>query len=292
MALRKDPILKTLPPLEDYASQLDFSKITEAIVGPPTESGRQYLADYDYADVKKMVWAAAEKWLVGDILDLQVAGIEQEYIAGVAAIPGQLFKGIIDLRGTLNGRLNSTKHYAGRRVVIDWKSTGSALDKVWDERLLDSWQWKKYLYFDNADVMIYRGIHRDGSTRELIIERPPGLEASVIDHLRGITVARNALITAGLDVWPRNMPQSCGSFGRDCPYREDCRDFTMPRGLVSIEKSISYSGMSKFLLCPERYRRSVLEDGQEGTEESNIGVAFHRGAAELYTQVRDLFIKT
>ncbi len=283
----KEPSLANLPSLESYAEQLDFSKITEAILGP---EGSSKIAEYELEDIKLMVWAAAEKWLVRDIYDLQIEGIEQEYQTAVELPYGpQVFRGFQDVVGTLRGRLNITKQHAGKKTIIDWKTTHSTLDKTWEDRLLDSWQWRKYLHFSEAEVAIFRGFNRKGETRELLIERPAGLSEQVLTQISGVAVEREALIQLGAEVWPRKMPGACGSYGRECPHYGDCRDNSMPRATILPGRSFSYSSMDRFLLCPERYRRGVLEEGAEDSEESLAGQSIHRGLAELYTQARDKF---
>jgi hypothetical protein len=282
--------LAVLPPLEDYASQLDFEKITQAILGP---EGTPKIPEYELEDIKNVIWTAAEKWLVRDIYDMDILSVEQEATTQLV-FPGglqQSYRGFIDVHGTLRGRLNVTKEFAGKQVVMDWKTTTSVLDADWDRRWLSSWQWKLYLYLTNSDVMMYRGIRRDGKTRELLITRPVNLEEDLLVQLQGVATLRQSLITSGLEIWPRKMPSACGSWGRECPHIADCQDLTMPRGIIPLEKSFSYSSMDKFLLCPERGRRSVFDESSSGdeTEESLFGTASHRGLAELYNQAKLLF---
>ncbi len=284
---KKDPLLSSLPPFEDYFNQLDHEKIAAAILGP---EGTPKMADYDLSDAKSIIWAAGEKFLPRDLYDMQITGIEEQYQEKLDFSWGsQVFRGIKDLKGVLNGRLNVTKKFAGKKVVIDWKTTGSTLDTTWDERLMDSWQWRKYLYFDQADVMIYRGLNRDGKTRELIIERPPDLEEQVLIQLEGVSLQRNALVKAGLTVYPRKMPGACGAFGRECPHWTACRTGTMRKQALSEDETFSYSSMDLFMLCPEKYRNSRLFKGEDDTEESIFGVRVHAGLAEMYSQSKELF---
>lgn len=284
----KDPILATLPPLEDYASQIDFEQVTEAVLGPP---GTPRIAEYELDDIKQMIWTAAEKWLVRDIYDFQIENVEEEYREGHRLPTGeiQVFRGFKDVEGWLRGRLNVSRKYAGQKCVIDWKTTHSTLDKTWEDRLLDSWQWKKYLYCSGAQVMLYRGFNRHGETRELLIERPPDLEQIVPEQMIGVALERQALISAGLTVWPRRMPGACGSYGRECPHLADCRSNTMPRAAILPGRTLSYSSMDTFMLCPERARRSLLEEGTSDTKETLSGQAIHRGLAEIYRQVKEKF---
>lgn len=288
MAVRiKDPVLSTLPSLEHYAEQLDFDRITAAILGP---AGTGKIAEYEIEDIKMMIWTAAEKWLVRDIYDFEIKAVEREYLVPIELPYGpQPFRGFLDVEGRLRGRLNVSKKHAGKKATIDWKTTHSTLDKTWEERLLDSWQWKLYMYFTGVDVMLYRGFNRKGETRELMIERPAGLDEVVLSQISGVAVEREALIQLGAEVWPRKMPGACGSYGRECPFLGDCRDNSMPRASILPGRSFSYSSMDRFMLCPERYRRGVLQEGAEDTEESSTGQAIHRGLAELYTQVREKF---
>lgn len=289
-ASKKDPALSGLPSFEHYLSQIDLEAVADAILGPPLVSGRLQMADYEFASAKELVYLAAETWLQRDVHDLAISGIETEYIKTLPQTGAQKWKMILDLQGTLNGKLNVSKKYAGKKAVIDWKTSSGQLDKVWENRLLSSWQWRMYLYFTDADLMIYRGLNREGKTRELWIDRPANLEEDLIPQLQGVMAQRAALVASGLEVWPRKMPMACGSYGRECPYIEDCNALTMPRALIPIDKTLSYSGMDKLLTCPERYRRSVIEDrsSSESTEESNFGVRVHAGLAELWGQANKL----
>lgn len=291
MPVRKlEPIIKALPPADEYLQQIDMDRVADAIYGGPDDLK---IPEYDIADAKAMIWTTAEKFLPRDLYDLDIDGIEEPYESTLGDDP-QVFRGVKDLTGRLRGRLNVTKKFEGKKVVIDWKTTHNTLTTEWDERLLDSWQWRKYLLFGEADVMLYRGIARpdkDGvvKTRELLIERPANLREDVEVQLKGVALERQALIDAGLVVYPRRMPGACGSFGRECPFWTDCRDFTMPRAALLPGRSFSYSSMDKFMLCPERYRRGVIAEEAENTEESTFGQAIHRGMAELYTQIKAKF---
>jgi hypothetical protein len=279
--------LAVLPPLEDYISRIDWEKVHAAILGPP---GTPTIPEYELEDIQGMIDTAAAKWLVRDMYDLEITGIEEEYLVPVQLSYGeQPFRGFKDICGRLRGRLNVTQILAGKKVIVDWKSTRSTLDKVWEERLIASWQWRKYLYFDDADVMLFRGFNRHGETRELMIERPAGLQEDVLVQIAGVAEQREALIRAALPVWPRRMPGACGAYGRECPHIDDCLNGTMPRAAVLPGKSFSYSSMGKFMECPERYRRGVLDEGSEDTEESLAGQSVHRGLAELYAQAKEKF---
>jgi PD-(D/E)XK nuclease superfamily len=286
----KDPVLKNLPSVESYFEQLDLEKIADAIVGP---DGAPKIAEYDFQDAKRMIWAAAEKWLPRDIYDMQITGVEEEYQTTVELAYGpQLFRGFMDVTGMLKGNVSVTQKYAGKKCVVDWKTTHNTLDAIWEERHRDSWQWKNYLHFGEAEVMLYRGISRtEGKTREVVIPRPPGLSEALMGQITGVALQREVLIVAELPVWPRKMPGSCGSFGRECPYFGDCRDGSMPQQAVLPGRSFSYSSMELFSLCPERYRRDKLTEdaGGEETDESLFGNAVHAGLAELYRQARERF---
>jgi hypothetical protein len=255
------------------------------------------MAEYDFDEAKRLILTAADKWLVKDIYDLEITGIEEEYLDTLPILgQPQTFKGIRDITGVIRGRLNATKNHAGKKVVIDWKTTYATLDTTWKDRYADSWQWKKYAHFGGADIILFRGVNRKGETKEIFIEVPKNNSEDVNLQLTGLVAERRALIESGLDVWPRRMPSACGSYGRECPYFEDCRTLTMPRGVpFPADKSFSYSSMDVFMNCPERNRRAVVESAlgaQEVTDESDFGVAVHAGLAELYTQANELFIKT
>ena len=60
--------------------------------------------------------------------------------------------------------------------------------------------------------------------------------------------------------------------------------------LVDKFKELSYTKMKLFMLCPERYRRTVLgisttEDPiEKDSDATAFGSVFHAGIAELYRQ--------
>ena len=57
--------------------------------------------------------------------------------------------------------------------------------------------------------------------------------------------------------------------------------------MIQIEKKpLSYSGISTFMLCPEKYRRQQ-EDGSADSEETIFGSVVHAGLAEAYRQAKE-----
>lgn len=274
-------------------SQIDAEKIALAVNGPEAvERGRLRLAEYDVDEAMRMVWVAAEKWLSRDIYDLEIEGVEelQEH-----PTPWGRVKMVFDVRARTKGRLNNTKKYAGQPVIVDWKTTLSTFDARWVNRYFGSWQSKFYSHFGQAPLIIYRGINRHHETKEILVEPGAGNTKNVLIQMEGLFEQRDALIKKEFSVWPRRMPAACGEYGRECPYILECPDLIdIPSGAIPANKSFSFSSMEKFMQCPERYRRGVLESeaggaDKEGSDESDFGLAVHRGLAELYRQVKEKF---
>jgi hypothetical protein len=154
--------------------------------------------------------------------------------------------------------------------------------------LIPSWQWMIYMYATDARIFMYRGYSWTyKTTEELILQGLPSLREEVRDYLGGVYAARQALVDAELVVWPRRKPDSCGAFGRPCPYLQDCEDYTMPQ-VAPGDRQLSYSSAANFLLCPERHRRDCLSDEKGETKETIMGQAFHRGMEEMYRQGAEL----
>ena len=183
--------------------------------------------------------------------------------------------------------------YVGKTFVLDWKTSRATLDKTWEDRLFDSWQWKLYASYYGAGLVFYRGVNDRDDTRELILEPPPDVSAETEKQFRQILEYRNTLINNREMPWPRNMPSACGAYGRECKYQEDCRTEGYVRDYVpvsSVNAPLSYSSMSRMMLCPEKHRRYILEHQGTGpeladTEETARGRAVHRGLEEVYKQL-------
>lgn len=305
MARTKDPALDGLPSFEAYIDQIDLKKVAETILA----SKSRPLNNSDFEDAKQIVWEAAERWLIHDLVDLQLDGIEVEYDTFVELPVGPFhttkrrIKGALDLRGTIRGRLTDTMRHAGKRVAYDWKTavTRTTLDSDWKDKHRDSHQWEIYSLLEPLQVFSYRCMTRPVQKSpdkppkcemaDITIEVPADLNG-VDNYLAGIFVQRQALMEGGFTSWPTNRPNACGSFGRDCPYINECPG---DKGPIPADKSLSYSSAKLFQLCPERYRRHVrdaLVEGAEDLEESDataFGSAVHRGLAELWKQAFEKF---
>ena len=143
-------------------------------------------------------------------------------------------------------------------------------------------------------IFNYRGISRreeDGvhSTKDIILEVPTTNEAEVEEFVKGVNIERDALIAAGMEVWPRNMPDACNKYGRVCPFKDDCDMYSMPRWVPPFGKVMSHTAFSQFLLCPEKHRR-LLQAPTGDEDEAHIGPGFHNGVAELYRQAKEIKI--
>jgi hypothetical protein len=249
-----------------------------------TEHGN-LLSDLDWSMVANMIERVCEDYLARDVEWLAVTGLESwiedpdkpHATEGAGDIAGRL-----DVIGQL---LPAVKDIGGRRFVRDWKATRQKLDDNWRDRLLWSWQWKLYLYWTGADVFVYTGVNYDGDTRELWLLRPENLNLSVETQLNGMRRFRETY--QDRTVYPMNSPSACKSYGKECPFREDCTKFTMPQQVLETWR-LSHTSMDQALQCPERFRRQRLLDKSgkpEVTRALEIGQAVHRGMAEIYRQV-------
>lgn len=260
---------------------------------------------FDLEEANKAVYVAAHRWLLEDLTDLAVSETERVYVQNG-------FKFVLDLQGTFTGdgyktfQHGSHKYgeatlgrFKGLRFVADWKTTKSELDVRWQQRLVDSWQWRAYLAETGADVFVYRGIRRktrigdEIETREFYIDRStqPDLKEVHDINVKTTTAVRDGLIQLGVTPWPQNRPSACGAFGRECPYKADCDTGLkyIPTGALVPGRPFSYSRMETFKLCSERYRRDVLAQQSaledEGTgPEAEFGKAVHRALASIYSQ--------
>jgi len=279
------PPERTFP---DVWEALDKDAISTAIL-PPGGT----LSDFDFEDAKACVYAAAERWLVEDLGNLVVTGLEcREQLQPENGI-GQEVKAFVDMKASV---LSTPRHtvfrpYAGQTIVLDWKSARSALDTRWSDRLINSQQWRLYAAATDAKLFIYRGIRRrqrpneDPETRSIILEVPENNLAETKAYAAGVYHMRQALVNSNLPIWPRNMPAACHEFQRPCPYLPDCESGTSPH-TGGADKILSYSSMKDFLACPERHRRNSMPDSTSGDNNDTLfGNAVHRGLAEVWSQV-------
>lgn len=275
---------------------LDEEKIYRAI------GSLRFSFDEDAA--RECVYFAAHRWLERDLEAFRVESLEETNI-----IDG--FKFVTDMRGAWTGKgsakVQEGKSYrprnfstlANKKFILDWKTTKSTLDSDWQDRYIDSWQWRHYLAFSGAETFIYRGIRRrsqingDLETKEIIIHasEDPNLIRASQNQIKQIKGNRDNLIQLGITPWPMNKPGACHKYGYDCPYINDCWAGNPDDRVLDKDHPVSYSRMEDFMLCPERFRRNALasRDAIEGEEQdisesSNFGSAVHRGLQEVYKQ--------
>jgi hypothetical protein len=241
------------------------------------------LPDWDLESVADMIWGVCDKWLSRDTKWMYLQGIEERYNWNGES-------GIYDVRGTFTG--DAPEYLRGKTFIRDWKTSSGELDARWAERYNNDNQWRMYLWQSDADIFLYSGVNRKGDVREIYLHRPDNLSDQVRSQLMGLDLVQQAYLDAGLTVFPLSQPSACSAYGRRCARREECTGFTMPRRTPK-PWNWSPSAMSKFSLCPERFRRYQIDredglgaggDGDTGPE-ARVGTAFHAGIAEIYKQV-------
>ncbi len=275
------PVLLDLPRI---MLQIDRNKVSEQILA--IEEGDKPLVEWDYDDCQRLVYIAAEKWLPRDLAEFTMDGVEIKFEEGREEWPRRL-KGFIDVAGTVKGNIEPFKQFAGKKYIIDWKTSKNTLGTDWRNRLVDSNQWMLYSEIYKASVFLYRGLSRNGTTAEVIIQVPQSNESEVIQLVK--MVGKQVDVIKDELVWPRNKPFACNAFGRECPYYTECMDYSMPRGLLPEDKALSHSFINTFQLCNERARREATAEQVGGSDETAFGKAVHRGLAELWKQAYEVF---
>jgi hypothetical protein len=282
----------TFPDPQELLATMDLDAVANAI-------WYEGMKDYDFQDAKECVWNAATKWLHRDVVEFNVTDVE---VRREAEIAGHKVKGFIDIRGTLNGKINALSKWAGKSFVLDWKTSKNKLSTDWKNRLLDSLQWRLYCLLEEEwpGLIFYRGIGRQGDVREIIIE-PPQPEYLIPQIESDIGPVGDFIKKLGktAEIWPRNMPHACKAFGVECGFYSECEDGDMPPALVPIE-NLSYSTINRYMLCPERLRREKLayqlakeleiegEVEPDASDATRFGNAVHRGLENLYKQAYDI----
>lgn len=273
---------KEFPLIDDILQDIDFDRVANII------SSVKNLKDYNFREAKELVVLAAETWLPRDLMEfeLEADSFEQKYEED-----GK--KGYIDLRGKLKGYCTGFSKYKGHDFSLDWKTLSKNPDTDWKNRLVDSFQWRMYDLFKPASIFIYRGVSRNGTTREVPIVVPENAKTEAAVQIYGCTSQIQSYIDTGLNVWPKNMPFACHAYARECPRYNECSTYTMPLQAIKELPTVSYSLTKQLLLCPERARRDILDKQAEvarddETDESLLGQAFHLGVAELWRQAFNL----
>lgn len=203
-------------------------------------------------------------------------------------------KGIIDLTGVIKSDPpdNAYKPYAGQRFIVDWKtSSTSVLSDNWKFDYLNSWQWRIYSAAKDAKLFIYRGMTRGElditrAVKTIQIAVPDDVSLQVEEHMRLTRLQLNALTPE--PVWPRNWPGPCRKWS-GCPFYSDCFSNQRPEKLITIPELISYSKLSAFAECPEKYRRLVSQPDDlrelDANENTIFGNVVHAGLAKIYKEM-------
>lgn len=281
-----------IPSFDDLLAQLNMEAVAEAIMQPRKEGEKppRYNLD-EFENIKEMILLAAEKWLGRDLVEFNITSIEEENRYVPEGNIGE-YKAFFDVQTTLNGIVKPYTDYKGQICIVDWKTRDGELDQRWRTRLIDSWQWKIYAAISGAKIFNYRGISRrcnlsDTPTKEILIEVPPTVKDEVNEYFAGLYAQRQGLIGSNINVWPRNF-DACFDYGRECPFKMDCDEYTMPRYVPQEGKVMSYTSLKYFQRCNEFSRRMLGEPTADDTEDSNIGAGFHSGVANLWGQARHI----
>lgn len=296
-----------MPSTDEILERIELEPVVAAIRAEP-------IAHWSYEDAAKIVWNVANRFLPRDLETYrEVHGIEQHWALQLIHSGGvqkffddevawvlehqpsrQLIHGFTDLVMVRED---------GQHDVLDWK-TASELDKAWNDRLADSWQWKLYLAVYEAQTFIYRGLDKSALApripgqpydwgkapiKELRYQAPESNRRDVLNWIAGSMAMRDTLdarFPAGH--WPRHMPDACRSFGQRCAHWDECRGKGEPTPGMFQTKAFSYSGITKFLNCPEHYRLATVTGHREPSPATELGNAVHRGTAALYAQFNQL----
>lgn len=261
---------------------LDWDKIREKVAGFVSSP-----ASTDAAN--GAVREAVERWLERDMGNLEILGIEKTLFSSFPGVSLPV-KITVDLLGRVKpGAKPPYSKYAGKMIVVDWKSTAGELNSVWADRLWNSWQGRIYAAVTGASLVEYRGIsYKDGfKLRPMLIDEAGGNASDVPVFLAGVDRMHSALVQSGLRVWPQNMPGVC-MYGGGCEYKDRCLSGAVIPGqyIPAPEDALSYSRIMELLKCPEKYRNSRLNPSTEVDQRPEIamGHAIHAGLAEAYSQ--------
>lgn len=295
MAREKKPRPRTIEAtFPEVWEMLDKQRIINEILTTPFT-----ITECDFEDAKAMVYDVAGRWLLRDLEDFNIDsknGIEHLFEWEVDNKP--FLKGYLDIFGEVAQPPGSNPfaEFAGLPFSVDWKTSNRDLNDVWAARYLNSWQWRLYAAARDLKLFIYRGIKRPQKVgektafREIPIAVPSYNFEECMLYVAALLASRQALVDGRFEIWPQSRPDACKAYNRDCPFLDDCDQFTMPRAAIG-EKVMSYSSLKDFARCPEYHRRAELQklaaledaDAISGAE-ANFGTLVHSGVAEVYRQ--------
>jgi len=279
--------------LDSLLRDIDYTELNNAIISVP---GAENKPTFVYREIEDCILTAANTWLARDLQSFSAIEVEKSYLDG---------KVIIDLIGVNRGTLAPFNKYPdGSLVMLDWKSSANPVDTdTFKRRYLGSFQWQRYASCEPSTVLfIYRGISRSldyrkrgdsfepaSRTRELILKVHPGTQEDVTNQWDATKLMRDSLIN--ISPWSKNR-DACYDFGAECPYMTPCYASTTPLIIPTFSPILSYSKMSLFLRCPERYRLTLIDEQTEqdsdSTEEEDRrtlpGSMIHAGLANLWQQ--------
>jgi len=247
-----------------------------------SKTNNNRLTGLELHEAGNVLVAAINRWLEEDIDNfVSIEKPEKEFLASNGT------KGIIDLIATIapDPPSNAYKPHAGKRIIVDWKTTAASVKSdSWKTSYLNSWQWRIYSEVERADLFSYRGISRqDLDVRTFMITVPTDNAHQVSEFIRMTRLQMNSLINE--PYWPRSWPSPCSKWG-GCAFYTDCFNNTQPPALIQIPDHLSYSKLSAFTDCPEKYRRLNLLGTEKAENENTIfGNIVHAGLAYVYEHV-------
>ena len=246
------------------------------------------LSDYDWDDARTAVFDGLESWLGTDLLNFEILAVEK-------SVTTPLVRGVLDLVFRVRPKplIGAYAAWAGRILLSDWKTSKNTLSNDWRGRHVASWQAPIYGILTEHEngfgempaAFEFRGISRARETKPILMEYGPASSNLTYTFLYQIDRMKAALGDGKTKVWPQNRPHACNSYGRECVYIEDC-DNGVERLVQIGAKPLSYSGVSTFMLCPEKFRRQQ-EDGSRDSDETIFGSVVHAGLAEAYRQAKE-----
>jgi hypothetical protein len=236
-------------------------------------------------DAKAMVWILGETYLNKDSRESKVISVEK-------AFSNDLIAGTVDLALEVTNPITYPKFMVGKKILVDWKTT-SAVNFGTDvrKRYINSWQWKIYCNYYNynnpIDYFEYRLISKiTGDTHEILLKNNSEISKQVTNYIKHVNKMRDSLISVDTE-WPRHMPYACEAYARSCPYKNDCDNNNVIKGIPS--EPFHYTTIENFLLCPERYRlreiTAPIVPVEPGESSTMLGSAVHRGMEEMYKQL-------
>jgi hypothetical protein len=266
--------------------ELDWSKVSDVLAAAKLPN------NIDGRSMRRCVVDAVDKWFASDATNYRILSLEEDRTIPMGGDAS--FKYRIDMVLEARRDVPKLKIKEGDKIIVDYKTSSLDLSGSYGKSRFreiygqENKQPAYYKYcYPEARWFWFRGVSKQhgGGTCDLLIHLKD--TALLPDDFHATHAIREALRPVD-GFWYRNF-ENCNAYGYQCPHYTNCRINNIPAtGDIKIPSHMSYSQITSFWACPERYKRDRLI-GVEGIVDSGeaglFGKVFHDCIHAIYSQL-------